>query len=131
MFFINRLTLVALLVGTCATANFAQSPRLIIDDDQYVEHVTKSGEKLLREHKLVSLDVLRNQVRTKGMPLKLVPLAHEKLDAADLCDRLRESTLAVGTFYKCPDCGGWHFTSSTGFVLGENGLVCTCCHVIT
>ena len=48
----------------------------------------------------------------------------------DLYDRLRESTLAVGTFYKCPDCEAWHFSSSAGFVVGDGGIVCTCCHVV-
>jgi len=31
---------------------------------------------------------------------------------------------------RCPDCGGWHFSGSTGFVVSEAGIVCTCCHVI-
>jgi S1-C subfamily serine protease len=47
-----------------------------------------------------------------------------------LCDYLRQSTLAVGSYYKCPDCGEWHFNSSTGFVVGEGGVICTCCHVV-
>jgi serine protease Do len=47
-----------------------------------------------------------------------------------LCDHLRQSTLAVGSYYKCPDCGEWHFNSSAGFVVGEGGVICTCCHVV-
>lgn len=108
----------------------AQSTRFIIDDDDYSDRVVNAAQRLLREHKLLSLRTVRNQVRTEGFPLRLLPLSREKLEPPDLCDRLRESTLAVGTFYKCPDCGGWHFSASTGFVLGEAGIICTCCHVI-
>jgi S1-C subfamily serine protease len=37
----------------------------------------------------------------------------------------------VGTYYKCPDCPDWHFSSSVGFAVGAEGVVCTCCHVVT
>ena len=53
-----------------------------------------------------------------------------RCDPPDLYERLRESTLAVGTYYKCPDCALWHFNSSAGFVAAEDGIVCTCCHVV-
>jgi S1-C subfamily serine protease len=84
----------------------------------------------LRKGQLASAETLRRQVFTKSLHVRLLSPSHEKLDPPDLCDRLRESTLAVGTIYKCPDCGDWHFNSSAGFVIGEGGIVCTCCHVI-
>jgi len=84
----------------------------------------------LQDGKLKSLDSLRGQVRAEGFPIKPIPLARQKLDAPELCDRLRQSTLAVGSFYKCPDCGEWHFNSSAGFVVGEGGVICTCCRVV-
>jgi serine protease Do len=124
--------LAALLVltATWITPVWAQSSRLIIDDDAYADNIVHTAHKLLREHKLVSLESLRAQVHTEGVALRLQSLSREKLEPPELCERLRESTLAVGTFYKCPDCGEWHFSSSTGFVVGESGIVCTCCHVI-
>jgi len=126
----RRFAIFVLVVATWTSAFPGQSSRFVIDDDAYSDRVVSACEKLLREHKLLSLDSLRSQVRTKGFPLKLLALSREKLDPPELCDRLRESTLAVGTFYKCPECGGWHFSSSAGFVVGESGIVCTCCHVI-
>ena len=66
-----------------------------------------------------------------GLPPQAHSRAREKLAAPDLCDRLRQSTLAVGSYYKCPDCGEWHFNGSAGFVVGEGGIICTCCHVVT
>ena len=108
----------------------AQSPRFVIDDDDYLDKVTTASAKLLRKHKLVSVDSLRAQVHTKGAPIKLPAMSQQKLSPPDLCDRLRQSTLAVGSYYKCPECGEWHFNSSAGFVVAEGGVVCTCCHVV-
>jgi serine protease Do len=108
----------------------AGAPRFVIDDEEYVEKVTKASAKLLEAGKLKSLDTLRGEVRNEGFALKPAPLSHPKLSAPDLFDHLRQSTLAVGSYYKCPDCGEWHFNSSTGFVVGEGGVICTCCHVV-
>jgi len=108
----------------------AETPRFVIDDEEYVEKVTEASARLLQDGKLKSLDSLRGQVRAEGFPVKPTPLSLQKLAAPDLCDRLRQSTLAVGSFYKCPDCADWHFNSSAGFVVGEGGVICTCCHVV-
>jgi S1-C subfamily serine protease len=113
-----------------AVAALADSPRIVIDDEEYVEKVTEASARLLQDGKLKSLDSLRGQVRSGGFPVKPVPLAHQKLEAPELCDRLRQSTLAIGSYYKCPDCGDWHFNSSAGFVVGEGGVICTCYHVV-
>jgi hypothetical protein len=124
-------SLLFVLATMWTLAASGQSPRFIIDDDHYSDQVVRAGQKLLHEHKLLSLDLLRAQVHTKGFALKPMPPVGEKLDPPDLCERLRESTLAVGSLYKCPDCGEWHFTSSSGFIVSEGGIVCTCCHVLT
>jgi S1-C subfamily serine protease len=122
--------IIFVLLGTGTVRLQAQPARFVIDDDTYSDKIVQTAQKLVKEHQLLSLDTLRRQVHTKGIPLNLLPPAHEKLEPPDLYDRLRQSTFAVGTFYKCPDCGGWHFSSSTGFVFGESGMICTCCHVI-
>jgi S1-C subfamily serine protease len=113
-----------------AAGALAATPRFVIDDEDYVEKVTEASARLLQDGKLKSLDSLRGQVRAEGFSIKPIPLARQKLDAPELCDRLRQSTLAVGSYYKCPDCGEWHFNSSAGFVVGEGGVICTCCHVV-
>jgi serine protease Do len=121
------LILTASLLSTGARAG---APRLVIDDEEYVEKVTAASAKLLQAGKLKSLNTLRGEVRDEGFALKPAPLSHQKLSAPDLCDHLRQSTLAVGSYYRCPDCDEWHFNSSTGFVVGEGGIVSTCCHVV-
>jgi S1-C subfamily serine protease len=108
----------------------AGAPRFVIDDEEYVDKVTEASAKLLQAGQLKSLNTLRGEVRNQGFAVKPAPLSHQMLSAPDLCDHLRQSTLAVGSYYKCPDCGEWHFNSSTGFVVGEDGVICTCCHVV-
>jgi S1-C subfamily serine protease len=125
-------TFTALVLGTLlfTAGALAETPRFVVDDEEYVERVTNTCARLLREGKLKSLDSLRGQVRSGGFPVESIALFRQKLAPPDLCDRLRQSTLAVGSYYKCPDCGEWHFNSSAGFLVGEGGIVCTCCHVV-
>jgi serine protease Do len=126
-----RLLAISLILATAWTSTPARAEsRFIVDDDAYADQVVRAAEKLRHEHKLLAFDTLRSQVHTKGFALKLLPPSQQALQPPDLCDRLRESTLAVGTFYKCPDCGSWHFSGSAGFVVNESGVVCTCCHVL-
>ena len=120
------LLLGALLFSTSAPA---QTPRFIVDDEAYDATVTNASARLLQDGQLKSLDWLRKEVRSGSFPVKPLPLSRQKLAPPELCDRLRQSTLAVGSYYKCPDCGEWHFNSSAGFVVGE-GVVSTCCHVV-
>lgn len=122
----------ALIVFLAAVTSGFSAPgtRLVVDDDAYSDKISKAGERLLHAHKLVSLDTLRAEVHGAGVSLALAPLSREKLEPPDLYDRLCESTLTVGSLYRCPDCGGWHFSGSSGFVVNENGVICTCCHVL-
>jgi serine protease Do len=112
------------------TATLAQSPAFVIDDEDYAEKVTAASARLLREGKLKPVETLRGEVRTKSFAARLAPLAHRQLAPPDLYDYLRQSTLAVGSYYKCPDCSAWHFNGAAGFVISEDGIICTCCHVV-
>ncbi len=117
----------ALLLALTAQAG---STRFVVDDDSFLERITTECSKLLQKGKLKAADLLRDEMRTRGTAVKLASVANEKMSPPDLCDRLRESTLAIGSYYKCPDCNEWHFNSSAGFVVSSDGVVCTCCHVI-
>ena len=125
------LTILVLGALLSSTGTAAEAPRFVIDDEQYVSKVIQTSARLLEEGKLKSSDALRGQVRNGGFPVKLASPSRQNLATPDLYDRLRRSTLAVGSFYKCPDCVEWHFNGSAGFAVGEGGIVCTCRHVVT
>jgi S1-C subfamily serine protease len=125
-----RRFVICILLIICSSS-FAGPKRFIIDDDEYLDKIVIGCSNLLQKGQLKSLPALRGQVQTKGHSMALASAAHDKLSPPDIYDRLRESTLAVGSYYKCPDCGLWHFNSSSGFVVASNGVVATCCHVIT
>jgi hypothetical protein len=129
-FMLSRRVVSFLFVASFAVSTEAAPSRFVVDDDTYLERIATACSKLLEKGKLKSADVLRNELHTGGTAVKLAPLSNEKLSPPDLCDRLRESTLAIGSYYKCPDCNEWHFNSSGGFVVSADGVVCTCCHVI-
>ncbi|HVM49075.1 MAG TPA: serine protease [Candidatus Acidoferrum sp.] len=108
----------------------AQAPRFVIDDDQYVDRIEDASAKLLHAGKLKSIEALRHQVHTRSFAARLATPSHHQLSPPDLYERLRQSTLTVGSYYKCPDCGEWHFLGAGGFVVSSDGVVCTCCHVV-
>jgi S1-C subfamily serine protease len=112
------------------TSGASSSPR-VIDDEGYSDKVTRACRVLMKHRKLVRAETLKNQVRTKGFPVTFQAESRERLSTPELYDRLCESTFCVGSFYKCPDCGDWHFNSSVGFAVAENGIISTCSHVIT
>src|SRR5262245_43067589 len=114
--FMRRFTALILGASLVSATALAQSPRFIIDDDDYLENITNASARLLHDGKLKPVESLRAQLHAKGYALKFAPASSTRLAAPDLYERLRESTLAVGSYYKCPDCSAWHFNSSAGFV---------------
>jgi hypothetical protein len=108
----------------------AQSPRFIVDDQQFLDHVTEAARGLQQAGKLVPLETLQCQVNRRYYPVATAPLEQKKLEPPDLYDRLRESTFAVGDFYLCGSCTNWHFDAATAFVVGPDGILSTSFHVI-
>lgn len=125
---------VAILItaGFLASWASAQTPRFVIDDDDYLDGVVRAAEKLRAQHRLLPLARFEAQVRRGGkFAVPPVPLSREKASPPDLYDRLLESTFAVGPFYKCPDCAAWHFMGGAGFAVTADGVLSTCCHVLS
>jgi serine protease Do len=132
---INRLGLfiiAAVFVSLCLGAQSlsAQSPRFIVDDQQFLDQITESARDLQKAGKLVPLETLQCEVNRRYFQFAPAPLEQKKLEPPDLYDRLRESTLAVGDFYLCDSCTNWHFDAATAFVVGADGTISTSFHVI-
>lgn len=101
-------------------------------DDELLEHQIVSACGRLREAgRLVECSVLVAEAKsTKPRPSPAAAARSRPLPPADLCASLRESLRLVGHFYRCTECEEWHFNSASGFVVGKDGLVATCHHVI-
>jgi serine protease Do len=130
MRFMRPFFVLALGAALFSAAALAAPPRFVFDDDEFQDKVTQASAKLLAAHQLMSMENLRKELSSRLAPLSFAPQSRQKLEPPDLCDHLRESTFAIGSYYKCADCGLWHFNGSAGFVVGANGILCTCCHVL-
>src|ERR1035438_1238498 len=119
----RTLTIIVLGVFAFSAGALAQTPRFVIDDEEYIAKVTDASTKLLKDGKLKSLASLGSQVRAGCLPLKPVPVSREKLAPTDLCDRLRQSTLAVGSYYKCTHCRAIGAAASVGGFERNDALV--------
>src|ERR1017187_9659986 len=93
-------TFIVLVLGIFlfTASALAEPPRFVVDDEEYVDKVTDASARLLKDGKLKSLDSLRGQVHVAGFPIKPLALSRQKLAPPDLCDRLRQSTLAIGSY---------------------------------
>jgi serine protease Do len=117
------------LLFICLTLPAAPK-RFVVDDDEYLDKITASCSTLLAKGKLKSQTALREEIRDKGHALTFAPASSSRLNPPEICNRLQESVVAVGSYYRCPDCNQWHFNSSSGFVVASNGVVATSCHVV-
>ena len=110
-------------------ASLRANDRLVVDDQVLIARYTAATEELQKAGKLVSFKTLRTQLNRASCELQLPAPRKEKLSPQEVYRTVRESTLVVGTFFKCTKCKAWHFDSSSGFVVAD-GVVSTCHHVV-
>jgi hypothetical protein len=101
-----------------------------VDDEEYVDRIAEASAALLKAGRLKAIPDFRKTVTNHVASLKTLPVSGKKIGPADLCERLRESTFTIGSYYHCPECSGWHINTGAGFVIASNGLLSTCCHVV-
>ena len=122
----NRLPIV--LIALLSAALFAED-RVVVDDEAFEQRATEAATVLHGKGKLVSLEKLRSQLKRAHFKLTLPEPRKDRLRPPEVYRLVRNSTVAVGTFYKCSKCKSWHFESASGFVVAA-GVVSTCEHVV-
>ena len=123
MFRITACLLVSLSIALLA------EDRLVVDDEAFEQQATAAATALHDAGKLVSLKKLRTQLKRAHCELALPEPRKDRLRPPEVYRLVRNSTVAVSTFYHCTKCKKWHFDSASGFVAAD-GVVSTCEHVV-
>ena len=103
--------------------------RLVVDDEAFEEQAIAAAAALHGKGKLVPLAKLRTQLDRAHYELALPAPLKERLQPPEVYRLIRNSTVAVATFYHCTKCKKWHFDSASGFVAAD-GVVSTSEHVV-
>lgn len=122
----RRILVVLLLVTSAA---WSADARFTVDDDAYIAKATASAKALHKAGKLVSFEKLRAQLGRTSSELPMPPTRTDKLAPREIHRLVRDSTVAVASFFRCDQCNDWHFDTATGFVAADD-VVSTCEHVV-
>jgi peroxiredoxin len=120
----------ALLLFLVAAAGRAETPRFVVDDQEFLDQVCAAAAKLEQAGKLLPVETLQRQLNRRYAAVPPTAPEGDTLSPPELYDRLLESTLAIGDFYRCDACTNWHFNAATAFVVGSNGVISTSYHVV-
>ena len=108
----------------------AQAPADVVDDDALLDRIEANCSKLREQGGLRKVAELARDADGRRCELPAVPLRSPALAPPELRARLLESALIVGHYYRCDECKDWHFSASSGFAVGADGLVATCFHLL-
>ena len=107
----------------------AAADRFVVDDDAFVEKAIGAAKALHDAGKLVSFEKLRAHLDRATCELQMPAPRTEKITPREIYRLMRNSTVAVASFYKCAKCNDWHFDSASGFAAAD-GVVSTSLHVV-
>jgi S1-C subfamily serine protease len=124
----TALLLLAVLLPTVPLRG--QEPADAVDDDALLGRI-EAACAALRDHlSLRPVATLREGADGRRCALALAPQQIAPLPPEALHDRLLRSTVIVGHYYRCEECEEWHFSACTGFVVGADGAIATCYHLL-
>lgn len=101
-------------------------------DDELLElRIARQCASLRERGELRASQALLAQVEDLAtFPMAPVAASTVHLPPVELCAALRRSVRIVGHYYLCQECDEWHFNGASGFLVGSDGLVATCEHVL-
>ena len=120
---------VLLATALCFHSALSASDRFVVDDDAFIGKATAAATALHKAAKLVNFTKLREQLSRAHCELQRPEPRKEKLQPPEIFQLIKDSTVAVATFYQCTRCKNWHFDSAAGFVAAD-GVVSTSEHVV-
>lgn len=111
-------------------AALAQAPDAVIDDEALLLRIEANCEALRTKGELKTVPELAKDCDGRRCELAFAPPAKDPLPTVALRARLQRSTWIVGHYYPCEECRAWHFTASSGFAVGKDGVIATCFHLL-
>lgn len=101
-----------------------------INDEELDLHAEREFARLKSAGDLITVsELIATLPRQREEITEVISEVDGPLAPPEIVDRLRESVLAVGYGVFCDECRVWHVNFSTGFVIAEDGVVCTSLHV--
>ncbi|MEC8895198.1 MAG: trypsin-like peptidase domain-containing protein, partial [Planctomycetota bacterium] len=116
-------------VPVAAVKRKALAPSKEDDHGMRDKFISRMSEHL-DQGKTVKGEKLASQLDRKLFEMDCVAGSSRSLLPADIYQRASKSVVMIGTLYKCGRCEHWHSGFSTGFVIGEDGIVVTNYHVV-
>ena len=92
--------------------------------------ILKQAGALFSSGQALSVADVREQLRRTHCQLKLPAAKSHVLGGREVWAAARSGFLRIGYYYFCADCKKWHLDLSGGFLLTEDGVAATACHVI-
>ena len=104
-------------------------PYPVFGIDEVLDHLTKVGAKLHKAGQTKGDVELRKQLSRKTCELTLPAATDDPIADRDLYLRACESVFIVCSLYKSESRGDWQTSLATAFVVTEDGVLSTSCHV--
>jgi S1-C subfamily serine protease len=105
--------------------------RFIVDDEAFEKAAHTRTEELAKAGKLVSYTQIAKSAPAQHPGIALAPVSSKSLQATELADILRRSTVALGLRYQEPKSRKWRFMiGATAFAVAP-GVFSTSLHVMT
>ncbi len=104
-------------------------PYPVFGIDEVLDHLTRSGAKLHKAGQTKGDVELRKQLSRKTCELTLPAATEAPLPDRELYARACDSVFIVCSLYKSASRGDWQTSLATAFVVTEDGVLSTSCHV--
>ena len=104
-------------------------PYPVFGIDEVLDHLSKVGARLHKAGKTKGDAELRKQLDRKTCELTLPTTADDPVSDRELYCRACDSVFIVCSLYKDESHGDWQTSLATAFVVTEDGVLSTSCHV--
>lgn len=104
-------------------------PYPVFGIDEVLDHLATTGAKLHKSGKAKGDVELRKNLDRKTCSLTLAAASEEAISDRDLYKRACESVFIVCSLYKGGDNENWQTSLATAFVVAEDGVLSSSCHV--